>query len=433
MKSDRHLRFNHQRRPDERTDIIAACCLAGRVSVLLTSARRHPTVTTASHTRLPRRGLAGTRGDSMLAVSGPGGAAPPARPPARGRHGARGRSGRSSSSRGASPRGAAAAVAYAAVARGSAALPGLDVHRLPASGVVLSRAAARRTARAPPRCRRGCPRHRRRHGRRWSPSRSGTPSSPPPTPSSKNPGLRAPRPAVAPRRSARHLRREDRARAPVRGVHAEGSWTATSPWRWRPGWRRARRDAAERRPSRSRRPVPRVPRLAKSTSASSPRVAASGFLVAAPEFAESLASPETVSAQTNRAPNRRRTRRRRETKSCAAVLEDVERRARLYYEAYSYSGKSTTQKNNAVPGSSPRRARGSSPRGRRRRRAPRGRFAARVAHAGFRPPPSEARTATAARIVAQRRTRCSSSPPRAAAPSALPHRGSARLAGRALG
>jgi len=125
-------------------------------------------------------------------------------------------------------------------------------------------------------------------------------------------------------------------------------------------------------------------------------LAASGFLVAAPEFAESLASPETVSAQTKPGAKPAANPSASRDQVLAAVLEDVERRARLFYEAYSYSGKSTTQKNDAVPGTLPVALVGQSA-GASTATSARGRFAARVAIAGFRPPPSEARAATEAR------------------------------------
>ena len=124
-------------------------------------------------------------------------------------------------------------------------------------------------------------------------------------------------------------------------------------------------------------------------------LAASGFLVAAPEFAESLASPETVSAQTKPGAKPAANPSASRDQVLAAVLEDVERRARLYVEA-SYSGKSTTQKNDAVPGTLPVALVGQSA-GASTATSARGRFAARVAIAGFRPPPSEARAATEAR------------------------------------
>ena len=264
MKSDRHLRFNHQRRPDERTDIIAACCLAGRVSVLLTSARRHPTVTTASHTRLPRRGLAGTRGDSMLAVSVP--AAPPrrARPPARGRHGGEGAP--DAPLPPAVPRRAAltAAVAYAAVARELRGAPRVRVHRLPrVRRRPKSRRGARDERREPLRGGlRGCPRHRRRHGP-GGPRRGLVPRRRRRRPPRRKNSLSAPHTRRRRNVSARHLRREDRARAPERpGVHAEGPGPRRPPGDGARGGAALERDAAERRRSRSRRPVPRVPRLA---------------------------------------------------------------------------------------------------------------------------------------------------------------------------
>jgi dienelactone hydrolase len=121
-------------------------------------------------------------------------------------------------------------------------------------------------------------------------------------------------------------------------------------------------------------------------------LAASGFLVAAPEFAESLASPETVSAQTKPGAKPAANPSASRDQVLAAVLEDVERRARLYYSG------NTTQKTNAVP-PLPVALVGQSA-GASTATSARGRFAARVAIAGFRPPPSEARAARAASSTA---------------------------------
>ena len=417
MKSDRHLRFNHQRRPDERTDIIAACCLAGRVSVLLTSARRHPTVTTASHTRLPRRGLAGTRGDSMLAVSVP--AAPP-RPRARPRAVATGGEGAPDAPLPpAVPRRAAltAAVAYAAVARGSAALPASASIASPASGVVLSRAAALATNGASP------------SAVAFEDARvtvAGTGQVVPvavwyPVVAAADPLVeKNPSPRPTPAAAATYPHAISVAKIARVLLNAP----ASTP-------RVLDRDV----------PLAMAPGVAPRSSATPPSdavrgavvlchgylgsrfdlvdlaeaLAASGFLVAAPEFAESLASPETVSAQTKPGAKPAANPSASRDQVLAAVLEDVERRARLYYEAYSYSGKSTTQKNNAVPGTLPVALVGQSA-GASTATSARGRFAARVAIAGFRPPRAK-RARRRRRVRRRRRTRCSSSPPRATASS----------------
>jgi len=336
----------------------------------------------------------------MLAVSVP--AAPP-RPRARPRavaDGGRGRPPPPPDLPPAVPRRAAltAAVAYAAVARGSAALPASASIASPASGVVLSRAAALATNGASP------------SAVAFEDARvtvAGTGQVVPvavwyPVVAAADPLVeKNPSPRPTPAAAATYPHAISVAKIARVLLNAP----ASTP-------RVLDRDV----------PLAMAPGVAPSSSATPPSdavrgavvlchgylgsrfdlvdlaeaLAASGFLVAAPEFAESLASPETVSARTKPGAEPAANPSASRDQVLAAVLQDVERRARLYHSS---GGHTTTQKKNAVPGTLPVALVGQSA-GASTATSAQGRFAARVAIAGFRPPPSEASAASAARSTA---------------------------------